>query len=193
MGARGFYNHRVSAARENSRRIRRMLWIAKLSVLKMREGPVPFLRAVRRGLFDALPPKWKSSLARRRFKTPAAAQNRLALAGHAVDRKDLVTVVLPVFNQADMLAESIDSVLAQTYAPFELIVLDDGSTDDVDAVFAEYSDDPRVRLLRQPNQKLPKALSNAFRFARGEFRTWTSAASIGRTLRASNPVMKPGL
>jgi glycosyltransferase involved in cell wall biosynthesis/2-polyprenyl-3-methyl-5-hydroxy-6-metoxy-1,4-benzoquinol methylase len=88
---------------------------------------------------------------------------------------DLVSVILPVYNQADLLAESIESVLAQTYPRFELIVLNDGSRDDVTRVLDRYRAHPKVRILTQPNQGLPKALNNAFEFARGEFWTWTSA------------------
>jgi len=90
----------------------------------------------------------------------------------------LVSVILPVYNHAAMLGEAVESVLAQTYTDFELILLNDGSTDDIDAVFRRYRGHPRVRLLTQPNQKLPKALSNAFEFARGEFHTWTSADNL---------------
>lgn len=87
----------------------------------------------------------------------------------------LVSVVLPVYNQAALLAESIDSVLSQTYPDLELIVVDDGSTDGFESVLARYAGCPRVRVLTQTNQKLPAALSHGFRFARGEFWTWTSA------------------
>ena len=90
----------------------------------------------------------------------------------------LVSVVLPVYNQANMLRESIESVLAQTYPEFELIVIDDGSPDGVERVLGEYAGHPKVRVLSQPNQKLPKALSNGFEFARGEFWTWTSADNL---------------
>ncbi len=90
----------------------------------------------------------------------------------------LVSVVLPVYNQADLLADSIESVLNQTYADLELIVVDDGSVDGVEAVLARYLEHPRVRILTQAHQKLPKALSNGFAFARGEFWTWTSADNL---------------
>lgn len=90
----------------------------------------------------------------------------------------LVSVVLPVYNQATLLAESVDSVLAQTYQNFELIIINDGSTDDVEAVLARYLDHPKVRCFSQSNQRLPKALSNGFDHARGEFWTWTSADNI---------------
>ncbi len=90
----------------------------------------------------------------------------------------LVSVILPVYNQAYLLRDSIESVLAQTYPHFELIVVNDGSKDDVGQVVAAYAGHPKVRVLTQPNQKLPKALSNGFEFARGEFRTWTSADNL---------------
>ena len=90
----------------------------------------------------------------------------------------LVSVVLPVYNQAELLPAAIESVLNQTYTDFELIVIDDGSTDDVAAVLGRYADHPKVRILTQTNQKLPKALNNAFELAAGEFLTWTSADNL---------------
>jgi polysaccharide pyruvyl transferase CsaB len=89
---------------------------------------------------------------------------------------DLISVVLPVYNGGDMLHEAIDSVLAQTYASFELIVVDDGSNDGSGEVAdACAARDPRVRVVHQSNQRLPAALTEGFRHARGEFLTWASA------------------
>lgn len=87
----------------------------------------------------------------------------------------LVSVVLPVHNGARMVREAIDSVLAQTYPDFELIIVDDGSTDSTPEIVETYAArDERVRVIHQENQRLPKALSRGFRAARGEFLTWTS-------------------
>jgi glycosyltransferase involved in cell wall biosynthesis len=69
-------------------------------------------------------------------------------------------------------------VLSQTYRNWELIVLDDGSTDDLERRVRHYLADRRVIFLRQPNQKLPAALNHAFAYARGELLTWTSADNI---------------
>lgn len=96
----------------------------------------------------------------------------------SIDVPGLVSVVLPVYNHAAMLRGAVESVLAQTYRDFELILVNDGSTDGVEAVLAEYARHPRVRILTQANQKLPKALSNGFEFAQGEFWTWTSADNL---------------
>lgn len=90
----------------------------------------------------------------------------------------LVSVVLPVYNQANLICESIESVLKQTYQNFELIIINDGSSDGVEVVLEQYVDHPKVRCFTQINQRLPKALSNGFGFARGEFWTWTSADNI---------------
>jgi glycosyltransferase involved in cell wall biosynthesis len=86
----------------------------------------------------------------------------------------LVSVVLPVYNGAAFVAEAIASALAQSHTRFELIIVDDGSTDGTPAIIARYSDHPRVRLLRQENRKLPGALNTGFAAARGEFFTWIS-------------------
>ena len=90
----------------------------------------------------------------------------------------VVSIVLPVYNQADLLAESIDSVIKQSYENWELFIINDGSKDDIEAVFEQYADNPKILLLTQDNQQLPKALSNAFQFATGKFVTWTSADNL---------------
>lgn len=158
----------------------RLLWIGLVTVRKLREGPGPWLRAVRKGLFQLLPLGLRNRILRwsgeeqffRRHET------RHAEADAGVERPGLVSVVLPVFDQADMLAGSIDSVLAQSWPSLELIVVDDGSRDGVHEVMRRYLGDRRVRLLTQPNQGLPKALSTGFDYATGEFFTWTSADNL---------------
>lgn len=88
----------------------------------------------------------------------------------------LVSVVLPVYNGEKYIREAIGSVLAQTYQSWELIVVDDGSTDQSPAIAREYAEkDGRIRVVSQENQKLPKALNNGFSLARGEFYSWISA------------------
>lgn len=155
----------------------RLAWIVLVTVRKLREGPGPWLRAVRKGVFQLLPADVRRRILRMSGEAEFFRRHDLRHAGPdaGVERPGLVSVVLPVFNQADLLAESIDSVLAQTYADFELIVLDDGSSDGVQAVMRRFGGEPRVRLLTQPNQGLPKALSSAFECATGEFYCWTSA------------------
>jgi len=111
-----------------------------------------------------------------RYKRSRADVYGASLAGiRAPGMPGLVTVVLPAYNGASMMREAIDSVLAQTYMHLELVIVDDGSTDDTSRIADDYARvDPRVRVIHQENQKLPRALSRGFRAARGEFLTWTS-------------------
>ena len=72
----------------------------------------------------------------------------------AMSDSPLVSVIIPCFNQGQFLADAIDSVLAQTYRSIEIIVVDDGSSDDTAAVAARY---PVVRYVRQQNGGAPLA------------------------------------
>lgn len=87
----------------------------------------------------------------------------------------LVSIVLPVYNGEKYLTEAVKSILNQTYKNFELILVDDGSTDGSAGIADEYSRlEKRIRVLHQENQKLPQSLNNGFALASGEYLTWTS-------------------
>lgn len=79
-----------------------------------------------------------------------------------------VSVVMSVYNGADTLAETIDSVLAQRDADFELVIVDDGSTDDTPRILERYTD-PRIRVIRQQNRGLTQALIAGCAVARGRY------------------------
>jgi glycosyltransferase involved in cell wall biosynthesis len=85
------------------------------------------------------------------------------------DTKRSVTVVIPTFNYARYVQEAVDSALAQTVPPLEIIVVDDGSTDNTQEVMAAYTSNPRVRYLHQENFGLSAARNAGIRAARGEF------------------------
>ncbi|WP_421622120.1 glycosyltransferase [Alkalilimnicola ehrlichii] len=79
----------------------------------------------------------------------------------------LVSVVMPAYNASAYIRQAIDSVLAQDYPAVELIVVDDGSTDDTVARVQAYGD--RVRLLTQANQGSGAARNQGLEAARGEY------------------------
>ena len=76
----------------------------------------------------------------------------------------LVSVVIPCYNHARYLGEALESTLAQTVHPIEVIVVDDGSTDDTAAVTARY---PSVRYVHQANQGLSAARNTGLHLSRG--------------------------
>lgn len=82
----------------------------------------------------------------------------------------LVSVLLPVFNGERYLRAALDSVLAQTFSDFELLLLDDGSTDRTLAIARSYARlDPRVRVHTRGNRGLVATLNELLALARGEF------------------------
>mgnify|MGYP002336290676 CR=1 FL=1 len=104
--------------------------------------------------------------------TPSAAASpatRIAFAHPATP--GLVSVIIPTFNRAGFIAETLDSVLAQTYPDVEIIVADDGSDDGTDVVVAPYlaRHRDRIRYVAQVNAGLPAARNLGLRHARGEF------------------------
>ncbi len=78
-----------------------------------------------------------------------------------------VSVLIPTYNRADLIGAAIDSVFAQTFQDFEIIVVDDGSTDDTRDVIARYGD--RVQYLRIDHAGPAPARNAGFRAARGEY------------------------
>ena len=79
----------------------------------------------------------------------------------------LVSVLIPTFNRAYIVCRAIESVLAQTYRNFEVIVVDDGSTDDTREQLARFGD--AIRYIYQPNAGLAAARNTGLAAARGEF------------------------
>lgn len=88
----------------------------------------------------------------------------------------LISVVLPVYNGETHLHHSIDSILNQTYTNFELIVVNDCSTDNTLEIIRDYAArDTRIKVIsNKENLKLPKTLNVGFANATGDFYTWTS-------------------
>jgi glycosyltransferase involved in cell wall biosynthesis len=79
----------------------------------------------------------------------------------------LVSVIIAAYNCAPYIGQTLDTVLAQTYKPLELIVVDDGSTDDTWQVLQSYGE--RIVAVRQDNGGVAKARNTGLEHARGEF------------------------
>ena len=84
-----------------------------------------------------------------------------------------VSVIVVCHNYGRFLAGAIDSALAQTYSPIEVLVIDDGSTDDSVEVAKRY--EPRIRLLTQPNRGVERTVNRAVAEATGELFCFLSA------------------
>lgn len=84
--------------------------------------------------------------------------------------KPLVSVIIPSYNHAQYIKTAIESVLAQTYPNIELIIVDDGSTDDSHDVIRQYENNPRVSvILNSENRGQSAVFNQALELARGEF------------------------
>ncbi|MFU8830727.1 MAG: glycosyltransferase family 2 protein [Wenzhouxiangella sp.] len=85
-------------------------------------------------------------------------------------RSPVVSVITPVFNGATWLGEALDSALAQTFPSIEIIVVNDGSTDDSLAIARSRADNcEKIRIIDQPNAGLPAARNRALKLARGAY------------------------
>lgn len=75
-------------------------------------------------------------------------------------RVPTIAVILPVYNRRATVSQSIESVLAQTFSDFQLIIIDDGSVDGTDEVIRPYLANPKIRYHRQPNSGRPSLARN---------------------------------
>ena len=99
----------------------------------------------------------------------------------------LVSVLLPVYNAQDYLRESIDSILGQTFADFELIIINDGSTDGSKAIMDSYID-PRIVIIDQENAGLPVSLNRSITKAKGKYLARQDADDVSLPDRLSEQV-----
>src|ERR1700722_20075762 len=91
----------------------------------------------------------------------------------------LISVIIPAFNSASTLAESLQSVQAQTFKNFEAIIVDDGSTDETPDIARGFcAADSRFTLIRQPNGGVSAARNNGLGRARGEWVAFQDADDV---------------
>lgn len=85
-----------------------------------------------------------------------------------------ISVVIPLYNKGPYIARALNSVLAQTFQDFEVIVVDDGSTDDGASIVKDF-EDSRIRLIQQENRGVSAARNNGARMAQAAFITFLDA------------------
>lgn len=89
---------------------------------------------------------------------------------YEVSETPKVSVIVPVYNLEDLISETLKTLISQTFKDFEIIVLNDGSSDNslsIISVFAQF--DKRIKIVNQENQGLGAARNNALAFAKGEY------------------------
>ncbi len=81
----------------------------------------------------------------------------------------IASIIVPSFNVSATLADTLTALFAQTYADFEIIVVDDGSSDDTLSIAEGFGDDPRLRIVKQPNRGLAGARNTGIAEAKGTY------------------------
>ena len=99
----------------------------------------------------------------------------------------LISVILPVYNRAGWVARAIDSVLSQTYQNFELLVIDDGSTDETSLVLEGYGS--RLKVLKQAHAGAEAARNLGIENARGEFVAFIDSDDLWYADRLSSQLL----
>ena len=88
----------------------------------------------------------------------------------------LISLIIPTYNRAHLIGETLDSVLAQTYKNWECIIVDDGSTDQTDEVVGAYiKKDPRLKYYHRPEEHLPGgngARNYGYKMSQGKYIQW---------------------
>lgn len=93
-----------------------------------------------------------------------------------MQKQALVSIIIPTYNRAHLIGETLDSVLAQTYTNWECIIVDDGSSDNTDEVVGAYvKKDNRFKYYHRPDEHLPGgngARNFGFKMSQGEYVNW---------------------
>lgn len=103
----------------------------------------------------------------------------------------LISVIMSVYNGERFLRDAVESILSQTFADFEFIITDDGSTDETPQLLTEYAgEDKRIRIIRQSNIGLTATLNRMIAIANGEFLARMDADDISFSDRFEQQMTK---
>jgi glycosyltransferase involved in cell wall biosynthesis len=96
----------------------------------------------------------------------------------------LVSIIIPTFNRAHLISETLNSVIAQTYTNWECIIVDDGSTDNTNELLSNYLNDDRFQFHIRPSDK-PKGANSCrnlgFKLSKGQFVKWFDSDDLMRS------------
>jgi len=84
----------------------------------------------------------------------------------------MISVIIPTYNRGHLISRAIDSVVAQKYANWELLIVDDGSTDNTQKVIKQYLDDDRIQYVKKPNSGATHTRNVGVENARGKYITF---------------------
>lgn len=88
----------------------------------------------------------------------------------------LISVIVPVYNVENCIKKCLDSILNQTFTNLDIVIIDDGSTDESFTILQEYSKyDQRIRLFHQKNQGISTTRNNGVKYSRGEYLTFVDS------------------
>jgi len=88
-----------------------------------------------------------------------------------------VSIILPTYNQARYIKKTINSVLNQSFSDFELIIINDGSTDNTDKIIKKFND-RRILYIKQKNRGEYKSINRGLKMMKGNFFTWIHSDDI---------------
>lgn len=86
-----------------------------------------------------------------------------------MEHNPVISVIIPLYNGRKYLKESLDSVFAQTYHDFEILLIDDGSTENYDDILSNYNYDSRFKYIKKDHNGISEALNLGIFLAKGEF------------------------
>lgn len=89
-----------------------------------------------------------------------------------------ISIIMPTFNQDKFIISAINSIIAQTFRDFELIIVNDGSTDNTKPLLESFLWDNRVHIINKDNGGTGSALNEGFKHAAGKYETWFSSDNI---------------
>ncbi|MGI0107072.1 glycosyltransferase family 2 protein [Salinimicrobium sp. WS361] len=93
----------------------------------------------------------------------------------------LISIIIPSYNRANLIADTLSSVVNQTHKNWEIIIVDDGSTDNTAEMIEPFLSDPRIKYLKRPEDKLPggnAARNYGYEMSSGEYIKWLDSDDL---------------